>query len=177
MARTRYKIFENEYPYFVTETIIRWFPFFANPEVVKNILDSLEFMQKERRITLYAYVIMENHMHMVLSSERLSGELGDFKSFTARKIIDYYQRNGMEKILQSLSEGKAPHKTDRKFQFWQEGSHPQQMRTREIMYQKIEYIHFNPVRRGYVDNPVHWRYSSSRNYENGSGIISVCTDW
>ena len=177
MARNRYKIFDDQYPYFVTGTIIQWLPLFSNSEVVQLVLDSMAFMQTHLRLVLYAYVIMENHLHLVASSDNLSKELGDFKSFTARQIIDYYTRNNAKPILEALSNGKQSYKKDREYQFWQEGSHPQQIQTREMMTQKIEYIHHNPVRRGYVSDPCHWRYSSARNYATGTGLIPVCTDW
>ncbi len=177
MARSRYKIFDNEFPYFVTGTIIQWLPLFSNPEVAQIVLDSLVFMQESDRLILYAYVVMENHFHMVVSSTELSKQLGDFKSFTARKIIDNYIQKDAMPVLKALSNGKRFHKKDRKYQFWQEGNHPQQIQTREMMIQKIEYIHNNPVRRGYVNDPVHWRYSSAGNYETGSGLISVCMEW
>ena len=41
------------------------------------------------------------------------------------------------------------------------------------MKQKIEYIHHNPVERGYVDKAEHWRYSSARNYAGEEGLIEV----
>jgi putative transposase len=47
----------------------------------------------------------------------------------------------------------------------------------EMMTQKLEYIHYNPVKRGYVDVPTDWRYSSARNYAGRDGLIEVCTDW
>ena len=47
----------------------------------------------------------------------------------------------------------------------------------EMMLQKLEYAHFNPVKHGYVDEPVHWRYSSARNYAGREGMIEVVTDW
>ena len=46
-----------------------------------------------------------------------------------------------------------------------------------MMEQKLEYIHWNPVKRGYVDDPTHWRYSSARNYAGMPSLISVVTDW
>jgi len=134
-------------------------------------------MQNMNRMVVYAYVIMENHFHLIASSDHLSKEIGDFKSFTARKIIDRLKADRNHRILKWLSEGKRSHKTDRAYQLWQEGSHSQQIQTREMMIQKVEYIHYNPVRRGYVDDPIHWRYSSARNYFTGSGVIPVCTEW
>jgi hypothetical protein len=80
-------------------------------------------------------------------------------------------------LLQELKYFKLRHKADQSYQLWQEGSHPQLIETEETMWQKIEYIHNNPVRREYVDDPVHWRYSSARCYAGQSGLIDVCTDW
>lgn len=63
------------------------------------------------------------------------------------------------------------------YQVWQEGSHPEEITTDEMMQQKVEYIHNNPVRRGYVEEPSHWRYSSARNYEGKDGLLSVEMEW
>ena len=46
-----------------------------------------------------------------------------------------------------------------------------------VLRQKLDYIHNNPVKRGYVDEAVHWRYSSARNYEGLAGLIPVFTQW
>ena len=47
----------------------------------------------------------------------------------------------------------------------------------EMMRQKLDYIHLNPVKRGFVDDPAHWRYSSARNYAGQEGVIPVTTEW
>jgi hypothetical protein len=60
---------------------------------------------------------------------------------------------------------------------WQEGSHAEQLSNNDMMLQKLEYMHNNPVKRGYVDNPLHWRYSSARNYAGQPALIKVVTDW
>jgi hypothetical protein len=72
---------------------------------------------------------------------------------------------------------KLPHKTDREHQLWQEGSHPQMIADERMMWQKLEYIHNNPVRRGYVDDPIHWRYSSAKNYSKLPALVPVIVDW
>jgi len=46
-----------------------------------------------------------------------------------------------------------------------------------MMQQKIEYIHHNPVKRGYVDDPLHWRYSCARNYAGLEGLSAVEQAW
>jgi hypothetical protein len=80
-------------------------------------------------------------------------------------------------LLTQLRGQKLSHKTESEHQVWQEGSHPKQIQSDEIMWQKLNYAHDNPVRRGYVDDPLHWRYSSARNYAKQPGLIEVITDW
>jgi len=72
---------------------------------------------------------------------------------------------------------KKAHKDDRAYQFWQEGVHPELIQGEEMMRQKVEYIHQNPVKRGYVDEATHWRYSSARDYTGAQGLLEVCRQW
>ena len=77
---------------------------------------------------------------------------------------------GVGMLLRQLRAHKLRHKTESEYQVWQEGSHPEQIQSDEMMWQKLEYVHNNPVARGYVDDPVHWRYSSARNYARFAGV-------
>ena len=79
--------------------------------------------------------------------------------------------------MRQLRAHKLRHKEESEYQVWQEGSHPKQIQDDDMMWQKLEYIHMNPVKRGYVDDPMHWRYSSARNYAGQEGLIEVVTDW
>lgn len=176
MARTRYKIFENEAPHFLTCTIVNWLPVFARKTSANIVLDSLRFLQREDRLILFGYVIMENHIHLIAQANHLSVEVGAFKSYAARKIIDYFE-TVHDPILRELSLSKLDHKIDRDYQLWQEGSHPQEIQNDEMLRQKLTYMHENPVRRGYVDDPVDWRYSSARNYAGKAGLVEVFVDW
>jgi REP element-mobilizing transposase RayT len=177
MARNEYRIYEPTQPYFLTCTVVAWLAVFTRPETVQVILESWRFLQANGRLTLYGYVILENHLHFIAGSPNLSKEVGHFKSYTARQIIDYLEQVGAQTILQELEFYKLRHKIDARYQFWQEGSHPQLIQGDEMMIQKLEYIHNNPVKRGYVDDPVHWRYSSARNYAGLQGLVEVQTKW
>ena len=177
MSRTRYKIHDNAYPHFFTCTVVEWLPVFTRQEAVQILLDSWIFLRREGRLTLFGYVVLENHTHFIAASDNLVKEIGDFKSYTARRLIDLLESANAKTILDQLAFRRARHKQDREYQFWQEGSHPQQISNAQIMRQKIEYMHFNPVKRGYVDDPTHWRYSSARNYARIPRLIDVTTDW
>ena len=173
MGRSRYKIYEPTHPHFITCTVLHWIPVFTNKKSVEIVLDSLKYLQEHNDLKIYAFVILENHMHMVVQSDDIAKDIGRFKSFTARKIIDLLQAEKVTAILDQLRFYKKAHKSDREFQFWQEGMQPKLIQNEAIMRQKIEYIHNNPVKRGYVDDAVHWRYSSARNYEGRDGVLEV----
>jgi hypothetical protein len=104
---------------------------------------------------VYGYVILENHLHLVASSPAISKEIGDFKSFTARQIVDHLEAQNVRTLLKWLHLLKARNKHDREYQVWQEGSHPQQIKDEDMMRHKLECIHSNLVKRGYVDDPTH----------------------
>ena len=134
-------------------------------------------MNKTNQESYSAYAVMENHLHWIAVGPQLGKRVGEFKSFTATAIVKELQRQHSKTLLQELKHFKLRHRTDQTHQFWQEGSHPQIIESDEVMWQKIEYIHNNPLRRGYVDDPLAWRYSSARNYASQHGLIDVCTDW
>lgn len=176
MGRSRYKIIDPKLPHFVTCTVLHWIPVFTRPATVEILLDSLRFLMKEG-LTVHAYVILENHLHLIVQSDDLSRHLARFKSYTARQLITYLSENNIRQILDQLAFYKKAHKSDRAFQFWQESYHPEWIQNEGMMRQKIEYVHNNPVKRGYVDLPEHWRYSSARNYAGQTGLLDVCTSW
>jgi putative transposase len=173
MTRTRYKIYETEYPYFITCSIVEEHPLFSIPMAAETILNALAFLQNQRDTTIYSYVIMENHIHMIAQSDELSKHLRSFKSWTARSILDRFALNGHTRQLIKLKKAKKKSQKDVILQVWKEGFHPKQIMGDSMMIQKIEYIHNNPVKRGYVDKPEHWRYSSARNYLGLKGLVPV----
>lgn len=63
------------------------------------------------------------------------------------------------------------------YQVWEEGSHPQRIEHEDVMRQMLDCIHDNPVKRGYVDAPEHWRYSSARDYLGQPGLIEIDKGW
>ena len=176
MGRSRYKIIDPKLPYFVTCTVLHWIPVFTRPATVDILLDSLRFLMTES-LTVYAYVILENHLHLLVQSEQLDRDMARFKSFTAKQLIRYLDENNVTQILEQLAFYKKAHKDDRAYQFWQEGVQPKWIQNDEMMRQKVDYIHQNPVKRGYVDLAEHWRYSSARNYLGQEGLIEVCREW
>jgi len=177
MGRSRYKVVDSTLPHFVTCTVLHWIPVFTRPETVEIVLNSLRFLQSEG-LKVYSYVVLENHLHMVVQSDDLPRDMARLKQFTARQCLAFLQEQGVKTLLEQFAFYKKAHKSERSFQFWQEGYHPEWIQSDEMMRQKIEYIHFNPVKRGYVDLPEHWRYSSARDYYAGQvGLLEVVRVW
>lgn len=176
MGRDRYQILDPTAPHFLTCTVLEWLPLFAQPANAQILLDSLQYLQSETALKLYGYVILENHCHLLAQSPNIGKSIASFKSYTAWRIIERLTERHSP-VLRLLALHKARHKIDRPHQLWQEGAHPEIVEGEEMARQKLEYIHLNPVKRGYVDDPLHWRYSSSRNYAGEPGLIEVTTDW
>ncbi|OOF10103.1 REP-associated tyrosine transposase [Salinivibrio sp. PR919] len=176
MGRSRYKITEPHLPHFVTLTVLHWIPVFTRPDTVNILLDALRFLSRDG-LNVYAWVVLENHCHLVLQSKALDHDIARLKSWTAKHLIQYFAERNVKQILDQLAFYKKAHKGDRAYQFWQEGVHPELIQNDAMMRQKIEYIHQNPVKRGYVDEAAHWRYSSARDYMGTTGLLAVCREW
>jgi putative transposase len=173
MGRNRYTQVEGHHTYFGTCTVVGWLPLFAMPALAEIILSSFQFLHEQNRLALHAYVIMENHLHLSATASGFSDELRNFKSYTAKRIVDLLRLSQSSSHLEQMRFFKKHHKTDQTYQVWQEGSHLVAIAEDKTLRQKIEYIHFNPVRRGYVDQPEYWRYSSARDYSGQAGLIPI----
>ena len=90
-------------------------------------------------------------------------------------ILAQLQTEGREWLLNQLAYFRAAHrKGTAEHQVWQEGVHPQAIIDDEMMRQKLEYLHNNPVKRGMVASPEHWRYSSAHEWLEGTCPVLRC---
>ncbi len=177
MGRSRYKIYEPTHPHFITCTVVNWIPLFTRKESVEILLERFRYLQKDEDFKLYAYVILENHIHIVAQSNDIVKSMARFKNHTAKELLRLLKKENIKTILEQLSFYKKAHKIDREYQVWQDGIQPKLMQNDVMMKNKIDYIHYNPVKRGYVDDAIHWRYSSARDYEGIQGLLEVERFW
>ena len=162
----------------MTATIVEWLPVFYGAEACGIILDALKFCRKNKDLRLRAFVIMENHIHLIADAPDLTGVMQSFKRHTAMRIIEYADHPNRRWLLTQFALYKKRYKTSSTYQVWQEGLHPQHIKGAAMLAQKLKYIHENPVRRGYVDLPEHWRYSSARNYlELPHTVLDIDTEY
>ena len=92
MARSRYQFGEERQPHFLTATVVDWLPVFTRQETVDILFSSWRYLQKNQNMRLYGFVVLENHLHVVAQSNNLPATWTRFKSYTARRIIDYLQQ-------------------------------------------------------------------------------------
>ena len=171
--RTRYKIYEQKGIHFITSSIVGWIPIFTKEKYFDIIIKTLKYSKQYKKLHILSYVIMDNHIHAILSCDNLSKFMKEFKSYTAKEIIRNLGDDNNILILKKLRNYKKRGKTESRYQVWQEGFHPQEILNEEILKQKIEYIHNNPLRRGLVERPEQWIYSSASNYILGTGLIDI----
>jgi putative transposase len=173
--RSRYTIREPGVPYFIPCTVVKWIPLFTRKPYFDILLDSLRFCRQHKGLKVHAYVILYNHLHLVVAGEKLTDIIRDFKSYTAKLLIARLEQDQKIWVLNQFQYHKQPTKTQSDYQVWQEGFHPQQIVSEEMLHQKVNYLHHNPVRIGVVEQPEDWVYSSARDYAGGKGLVELDT--
>jgi putative transposase len=174
--RSRYLIYHPDRAHFVTSTIVEWLPIFTSPACCDILVNSLRHCREHKMLKIYAWVILDNHFHAILAAPDLSAVLRDLKSFTAYEILKQLAEERRDWLLDRLHFRHASHKPT-EYQVWQEGSHPQVIADDAMMLQKLEYLHNNPVKRGWVTAPEHWRYSSAHEWLGGARSLLRCDAW
>ena len=162
--------------YFCTDVIVGWQCVFTSIEFFESIIDSLKYCQANKGLQLHGYVIMPNHLHTIISASKNnpSDIVRDFKRHTSKQISDLLNEKRNGRLLRYFSSVADREGKGNAFKIWQSGSHPILIDSGDFFDQKLEYIHNNPVRKGYVESPEHWKYSSARDYVlNDHSIIAV----
>jgi len=144
--------------YFVTDTVVDWMDIFTRPIYRHIIIESLKYCQTEKGLLIYAWVLMTNHMHMIVGSggeNKVSDKLRDFKKLSSKEIIRTLQVESSESRRDwMLNRFEYAWKNDKKiknYRFWQEGNDAQEIFLNDYFNQKLNYIHENPVKEEIVN--------------------------
>jgi putative transposase len=159
------QLYPEYWPQFFTATILEWKPLLQQDKYKDEIIKSLQFLVKKKRIRLYAFVIMNNHIHLIwqpLPGETLQTIQHSFLKHTAQEIkFDMLHTGG--KFLEQFKVNAK----DRNYQFWERNSLSVELRSSKVFDQKLEYIHNNPVKAGLCIFPEEYYYSSAKFYLTG----------
>jgi putative transposase len=153
----------------LTFSCFQGIPLFAKERTCKWMLQAFELGRAKNQFDLWAYVIMPEHVHVVLlpdSGVKISEILTTLKQSVSKRAILWLQENApafLDKLEDRMPDGKCTHR------FWRRGGgYDRNLRSIEDIYEKIDYVHNNPVRRGLVGKAVDWPWSSCRAWETGA---------
>jgi putative transposase len=162
---------ETNQPRELTFSCYRRYPFLARERTREWFLQALEAARPDSHIQLWAYVVMPEHVHLIVCPNELPGQVSHFlrvlKETVARRAIAYLKRNAPEWLgrLEVREGSRVLHR------FWQPGGgYDRNITETSTLRQMIEYIHANPVRRGLTERAEDWQWSSARWF---SGIRPV----
>jgi putative transposase len=163
------------WPEFFTATILEWKHLIKEDDHKEIIIESLHFLASEKRIALFAFVIMRNHIHLIwqaLNEHTPESIQHSLLSYTAKKFKLAIELN----YPKSLAQFKVSAK-DRKYQFWERNALGIELYNHRTFIQKLDYIHQNPVKARICKIPSAYHYSSARFYEDGYDHFGMLTHY
>ncbi len=173
-----YKIRNQQATHFLTFTIEGWIDIFSRKDYRNIVLECFKFCQENKQLKIHAYVIMTNHIHVIWTAQNgnISDIIRDFKSYTSRMFLQ---------TINSIPESRKDwllymfeffgNKTNRNktFKIWTSNNHPEEIESEDFFFQKLNYIHQNPVRAGIVLNQDEYIYSSASNYAKKDSVFQI----
>jgi REP element-mobilizing transposase RayT len=175
-----YRIRDESKPHFVTFTVVDWVDVFSRSIYRDKIIESFEFCKNKKGMILYGYVIMSNHIHLIIQSDqsKLSDLIRDLKAYLAREIIKMIESESESRadwILKRFEFAATSNKRNEKRQFWKYGNHPEEIFSEKFFWLKANYIHMNPVRAKIVSRASDYLYSSASNYVGKDSVFDGVT--
>lgn len=175
----KYKFYNPEGLYFVSFSTVYWISIFIRENYAAVIVDSLNYCIKQKGMEVYAWCLMPNHMHLIFkANEGNPGDvLGDFKRYTSKRIQKLLSEDSIESrrrwLLSMMKKAGEKKRNIWYRQLWQHHNQPIELTTNYMIDQKVNYIHQNPVKSGFVREEHHWKYSSAIDYADGKGLVDV----
>jgi len=171
--------FNPDYLYFVTTSAIKHAHLFRRDVVKRIIIDSLHHLRTSRRMKLFVFVIMPNHIHIIVHfSEEypLSDVMRDFKKFTARQIYRHFQAEGNATVPDILK--REGERVKQEYKVWEDGYDARDVFSIEFLQQKMDYIHHNPCQPHWklADRPEQYLWSSAGYYFDGRPCVIPIDD-
>jgi REP element-mobilizing transposase RayT len=169
----KYKFHNPEGVYFITFAVQSWADVFTRDQYKDLLIESLEYCQLKKGLELFAWCIMTNHVHFIArasATAKLQDILRDFKKFTSKAIIKEIKENEHESRHELLlkhfetADGNS---------LWQSDNKPIELWSNKVIQQKLNYIHYNPVKAGLVFKPEDYVYSSAIDYAGGKGLLEI----
>lgn len=177
---SKYRVGEDAIPHFVTFSVIGWIDVFSREIYKQEFVKSLEYCINKKELQLHAWVIMTNHVHLIISSRtnKLEDIVRDLKKFTSRQIIKCIEENRQESrkewMLSIFRHAASTNINNTLHQFWKQDYHPIELNSVDKTNKRLNYLHENPVRSGLVWHPWEYKYGSGIDYYTDSkGLLPL----
>ncbi|CAN5390714.1 hypothetical protein BH10ACI3_BH10ACI3_09390 [soil metagenome] len=147
--------------YYLTSVTKDRLPVFRTNTISEITCKAIDEARRSGNFLIFAYVVMLEHIHLVTDSSRNSKDIHRFvNGIISRRVIDYLKTNGHEESLMKL---RISEQADGyKYSLWQHHPDTRLLWNEEMLRQRINYTHLNPVSAELVEHPDEWSYSSSR---------------
>jgi len=171
MPRGLYRFHHSGHSHFITFSCYRRQPFFSNASTYDLFQFCLERMRRPFELLVYGYVVMPEHVHLLLS-EPEKDNLADAVHFLK---LSFTKRLRSQVSAQEMG-ANLGHAIDGSF--WQKRYYDRNVRDHEEFINDLKYIHRNPAKRGLVEKPEDWPWSSYRRYAlDEQGTVTVESPW
>lgn len=175
----KYKFKDQSRPYFISFAVVYWIDVFTRNQYREEMLESLKYCQQNKGLIIHAWCIMTNHVHLIIGTKgnKMEDIVRDFKSYTSRKMREAIQNNPSESrkewMLWLMKRAGTKNKNNNGWQFWQQHNQPIELWDNYMIDQKLDYLHNNPVKEGFVSNPEDYVFSSAKDYTGQKGLLDV----
>jgi len=175
----KYKFRDPEAVYFVSFATINWIDVFTRRVYKDIVVDSINYCIENKGLIVYGWVIMSNHVHLIQEStgEPLQNIMRDLKKHTAKEIIKAIEENPRESrkewMLWMMERAGQKNANNKKYQLWQQHNQPLVLSNPIAFEQKLNYIHENPIKAGWIESEEEYLYSSAKDYSEQKGLVKV----
>lgn len=148
--------------YFWTATIHNWNRLLLSEAFKVVITDSLAYLSHRKLIDVFGFVIMPNHIHLIWRLNKMNGKESPRASLLKHTAHQFKKMVPVEKLMKFKVD-----MANKEFEFWQRDALAIELYTPNVAYQKLDYLHLNPLAKGWklVNDPCDYNYSSASFYE------------
>lgn len=143
-----FRISKDSPVYYLTSVANTRLPVFRTETFKKLMCDALNEARTSASLLLFAYVVMPNHIHALIGSQRKpSAVLRYVNGIASRRVIDFLKEAGHVSSLAKLRHSNGPHQYE--YSLWDHHPNVKLVTTENGLIEKANYIHMNPVRAGF----------------------------
>ena len=160
-------------------TVVDWIDLFTRKNHKQLITDALKYCQEHKGLNIFGWCLIPSHLHLIANTTipyDLDHVVRDFKRFTCNRLIEQIAskpESRREWLLNMFNFAAKKHPKNKDFKIWQDGNHAIELFSEKVTWQKLNYIHRNPVVDKIVFQEQDYLFSSARNYYDLPSILHI----